>query len=239
MFRTFRTYMFIFHACVARLAKSMLSNTCAFQITLSSYFSFLMTLPLATLTSLLLTPSWCWVLGEKSGPSSNISHLRLSPLIILLLSVLVVRRSFHQGRSTTYKKNFYDSAAHLFMFRPCSTFLSHKHALDWEQFKVVLWQNFREFRMGLLVLAAVPHISIDLFLPPTQSDLLPTDSPSPAEKLYSAGNSLWPGECMTTFIPPSSSQIKSEYVLHASALWTVCSGVFVKRARLSLKRFPH
>ena len=86
--------------------------------------------------------------------------------------------------------------------QPCSTFLSHKHALDWEQFKVVLWQNFREFRMGLLVLAAVPHISIDLFLPPTQSDLLPTDSPSPAEKLYSAGNSLWPGECMTTFIPP-------------------------------------
>ena len=107
--------MSIFHACVARLAKSMLSYTCAFQITLSSYFSFLMTLPLATLTSLLLTPSWCWVLG-KSGPSSNISHLRLSPLIILLLSVLVVQRSFHQEQSTTYKKNFYDSAAHLFMF---------------------------------------------------------------------------------------------------------------------------
>ena len=77
---------------------------------------------------------------QKSGPSSNISHLRLSvsPLIILLLSVLVVRRSFQQERSTTYKKNFYDSAAHLFMFRPCSTFLSHKHALDWKQFKVVL-----------------------------------------------------------------------------------------------------
>ena len=58
---------------------SMLSNTFAFQITLSSYFYFLMTLPLATLTSLLLTPSWCWVLGKKVG------HLATSRTCAFLL----------------------------------------------------------------------------------------------------------------------------------------------------------
>ena len=75
---------------------SMLSNTFAFQITLSSYFYFLMTLPLATLTSLLLTSSWCWVLGKKVGhlaTSRTCAFLLWLSLFLYLLSQDLSTRS--------------------------------------------------------------------------------------------------------------------------------------------------